>query len=300
MNNKEAQATAGRETALPTLPGREVFVTREKIYPWLYAAAILLGELLVVKDARAGLLVHMLILSVLLVQAAFSSSSSNRSRPGTAENEETGEGARKRMIAWHPGARFYLTLTLAPLIRILSLSLPLAVFPLVYWYAVVSLPLLVGAVAAASLSGYRPRELGLGWGNPFAQLLIGTLGVPLGLAEYFILHPQPLTPTADLAVILLPALILLVCTGFAEEFIFRGIMQKAAADLLGRKMSLVLVSFIFAILHITHLSAVDVFFVFGVACFFSTLVYRTGSLFGVTLAHGLTNITMYLFWPFIF
>jgi len=100
--------------------------------------------------------------------------------------------------------------------------------------------------------------------------------------------------------VFLPALILLVCTGFTEEFIFRGIMQKAASDLLGQKTALVLISFFFAILHITHLSAVDVVFVFGVAVFFSAVVWRTGSLIGVTLAHGLTNIALYLILPFYF
>jgi hypothetical protein len=199
-------------------------------------------------------------------------------------------------------AKFYLALTLAPLIRILYLSLPLNVFPLTYWYAVVSFPLLVGAVVVAQINGYRRKEIGLGWGNKnlLFHLLFGLTGLPLGLIEYLILRPEPLVPVLSLPDVFLPALILLVCTGFAEEFIFRGIMQKAASDLLGQKTALILVGFIFAILHVTHLSVIDVVFVFGVAVFFSTVVRRTGSLIGVTLAHGLTNIALYLILPFYF
>jgi len=310
MNHGEGQAAAGsvgQEAVSFFVFGKEVFVRRQRVYPWLYAAGILLGELLVIGNARAGVLVHLLVLGGLLVHSAFvygKAGEGLRTEGGAAGPDQEGAGIGAGGRTAGPGfyARFYLALTLAPLIRILSLSLPLAVFPLVYWYAVVSFPLLAGAAAVTILNGYRRRELGLTWGGgrPFLQPLIGLAGFPLGLVEYFILRPQPLAPAPDMAVIWLPALILLVCTGFTEEFIFRGIMQKAAADLLGRKTALVLVSFIFAVLHITHLSVVDVVFVFGVAAFFSAIVYRTGSLVGVTIAHGLTNITMYLFWPFVF
>ncbi len=259
------------------------FICREKIYPWLYAAGILFGELLVIKNLRAGEMVHLLLLGALLLQAAF-----------YAVREGAGLEAKT--------AKFYLALTLAPLIRILNLSLPLTVFPLMYWYAVVSFPLLVGAVMVARINRYRRKELGLGWGNNnlLFHLLFGLAGLPLGLIEYLILRPKPLVPLLSLPDVFLPALILLVCTGFTEELIFRGIMQKAARDFLGQKTALILVSFIFAILHVTHLSVIDVVFVFGVAVFFSVVVWRTGSLIGVTLAHGLTNIALYLILPFYF
>jgi len=273
----------GKEQNLLLNHHTESFICWEKVYPWLYAAGILLGELLVIKNVRTGEMVHLLLLGALLFHAAFYTA---------------GEEAGFRTDA----AKFYLALTLAPLIRILNLSLPLAVFPLTYWYAMVSFPLLVGAVVVARINGYQRKEIGLGWGNNnlLFQLLVGLAGLPLGLAEYFILHPHPLVPVLSLPDVFLPALILLVCTGFTEELVFRGIMQKAASDLLGQKTALVLVSFIFATLHITHLSAVEVVFVFGVAVFFSAVVWRTGSLIGVTLAHGLTNIALYLILPFYF
>jgi len=283
MGKSSPGKVRGKEQNLLLNHHTESFVCREKVYPWLYAVGILFGELLVIKNLRAGEMVQLVLLGALLLQAAFY----------TAR-----KGAGLEAIA----AKFYLALTLAPLIRILNLSLPLAVFPLTYWYAVVSFPLLVGAVVVAQINGYRRKEIGLGWGNKnlLFHLLFGLTGLPLGLIEYLILRPEPLVPVLSLPDVFLPALILLVCTGFTEEFIFRGIMQKAASDLLGQKTALILVGFIFAILHVTHLSVIDVVFVFGVAVFFSTVVRRTGSLIGVTLAHGLTNIALYLILPFYF
>ncbi|MBU4361488.1 CPBP family intramembrane metalloprotease, partial [bacterium] len=59
------------------------------------------------------------------------------------------------------------------------------------------------------------------------------------------------------------------------------------------------VSIVFASLHIGHLSLIDVIFVFGVAIFFSIIVLKTNSIIGVALAHGITNVALYLIWPFI-
>ena len=96
-----------------------------------------------------------------------------------------------------------------------------------------------------------------------------------------------------------PALIFLVCTGFVEELIFRGVLQRSAVALWGWR-GIIYVSLLFAILHIGFLSWIDVVFVFAVAVFFAWVVKRTGSLLGVTLSHGITNIVLYLVAPFFF
>ncbi len=60
------------------------------------------------------------------------------------------------------------------------------------------------------------------------------------------------------------------------------------------------VSGLFAILHMGFLSWLDVIFVFSVALFLSWVVKKTGSLLGVTLSHGITNIMLFLVVPFFF
>jgi membrane protease YdiL (CAAX protease family) len=93
-------------------------------------------------------------------------------------------------------------------------------------------------------------------------------------------------------------LILLICTGFAEELIFRGMMQRTATETLGQAYGILYVSAIFAILHAGHQSVIEVFFVFGVALFFGLTRSVTGSILGVSIAHGLTNIFLFLALPF--
>jgi hypothetical protein len=98
--------------------------------------------------------------------------------------------------------------------------------------------------------------------------------------------------------ILLAALILLIFTGLLEEFIFRGLQQSTALPILGR-YAIPFVAAVFAVLHLGYRSALDVLFVFGVALFFGWIVQRSGSILGVSLSHGLTNISLYLIFPLL-
>ena len=82
--------------------------------------------------------------------------------------------------------------------------------------------------------------------------------------------------------------------------IFAGSLKRSADDFLGERVSIIYVSLLFAALHITHLSALDVLFVFGVALLFSVIVHRTESLYGVVIAHGLTNINLFILGPHLF
>jgi hypothetical protein len=75
-------------------------------------------------------------------------------------------------------------------------------------------------------------------------------------------------------------------------------MQSASTEALG-KAAIPYVAIVFAALHVGYKSAPDVAFVFFVALFFSWAVARTGSLLGVTLAHGIANVVLYLVAPFI-
>ncbi len=130
------------------------------------------------------------------------------------------------------------------------------------------------------------------------QILIGLTGIGLGYIEYYILRPKSLVTTLRLESIWLPALILLIFTGLLEEIIFRGMLQYNAERVLGRN-ALLYTSLVFTILHLGYKSMPDLAFVFIVALFFAWVVRRSGSILGVTLAHGLINITLFLIYPFI-
>lgn len=259
--------------ARPSADARATLSSPPGLQSVAFLVAITVAELVTsFGDVRVGMLIHTFILAALLLSSAFTA----------------GEAHRGLLLA----------LTLAPLIRILSLSMPLESVSLKYWYAVVAVPLLVGTAVVARTLNLSRQDLGLTVGSLRIQLLIACTGFAFGAMEYLILKPDPLIDSFSWGAVLLPALILLVGTGFTEELLFRGVMQSAARDVLG-KGAIVYVSVLFAVLHIGYQSVLDVAFVFAIALLFAWLVVRTRSILGVTLSHGITNVMLFLVVPFI-
>jgi len=238
-----------------------------------YLAAVTAAEVLTALiEPRAGLVLHGVLLVALLLHTA---------------------------LNWEqPSHDLLLSLAFAPLIRLLSLSLPLARFPLVYWYFITSVPLFAAVFIAMRTLRFTWRGIGINLRAIPLQILVSLTGLAFGYMEYQILRPAPLAEAFTWEQLWLPALILLVSTGFAEELIFRGLMQRAATEALG-DFSVPYVAALFAVLHVGYKSLVDIVFVFGVALFFGYAVRKTQSILGVSLSHGLTNIVLFLVMPFL-
>jgi uncharacterized protein len=221
----------------------------------------------------AGLICHGITLVVMLISSAFI-------QPKRAQN-------------------FLVSLSLIPLIRLVSLSIPLGALPQIYWYLLVYLPLLASLIAVMRILGIKPFSIGLVKKNLPVYAASGViLGFALGLAEWFILVPKPLAGEFTLQAIIGPAFILFFTTGLIEELIFRGVLQHTATDFMGTG-GLIYISIVFAVMHTGHKSVLEVLFVLLVGLCFSWIVRRTGSLIPVIVAHGVTNIVLYLLAPFL-
>jgi LysM repeat protein len=125
------------------------------------------------------------------------------------------------------------------------------------------------------------------------------MGLGFGLIEYLILQPDPLLTELRWDSVWLPILILLIFTGLLEEIIFRGMLQSTASQYLGR-WGVPYAALVFAVLHFGYRSALNVLFVLAVALLFGSVVQRRGTLLGVSIAHGLTNVSLFLVYPFLF
>lgn len=192
-------------------------------------------------------------------------------------------------------------LTLAPVIRILSLALPLAQFPLIYWFAIISGPLFLATAAGARALGYSPRDLGLIPWLRFLPLCLVALpaGAGLGWMEYHILRSPSLAANLTVQATWSQALILTISTGFCEELIFRGLLQRAAVNWLGRAWGLLYVSLLFAALHTGYLSLTDFFFVLAVGELFALTTLWSRSIYVAALCHSALNVSFYLIWPLL-
>ncbi|HLE81001.1 MAG TPA: type II CAAX endopeptidase family protein, partial [Dehalococcoidia bacterium] len=196
-----------------------------------------------------------------------------------------------------PLHKLLVALSLAPLVRILSLSFPLENVDLVYWYAIIAAPLLVAIMYVAGTIGLKRESLGLTVRAWRFQALVASSGLAFGIVEYLILEPEPLIAHLRWESFLIPAIILLVGTGLVEELAFRGVMQSAATAALG-KGALLYVATVFAVLHVGYRSPLDVAFVFCIGLFYGWVVAKSRSIAGVAVSHGLANIVLFLVVPF--
>ncbi len=202
---------------------------------------------------------------------------------------------------------FLVALSLAPLIRIFSLSMPrywgIEATDTLPWLAVVSVPLLTSVAAVAYVQRMRPRDLGLAfdpWRKALVQAGIGLTGIPLGFVEYEILKPDAWIASAALAPILAGGLVIFFATGMSEELIFRGIMLRRAIESLGEYPGILFVTLVFTSLHVFFRNGYDLAFVFLVGLFYALVVVRTKSLWGAITSHTLGNVVLYLLAPVVF
>ncbi len=187
----------------------------------------------------------------------------------------------------------YLALAMVPLIRIFSVAMPVSEIPLNYWYAVFSIPIFLSAFTTARFLGLNPEDIGLSKVKLPRQIILGLLGLPLGWTGAQVFLKLPTGTSQQYPDFWLTVIILIVCTGFLEELVFRGILYQTVREQWGSRTSLVLVSFLNASLYISNLSWQQFLLVFVAAMIFTEIFRRHKSLLAVSLAHGLFNIVLY-------
>jgi uncharacterized protein len=239
---------------------------------WLYPLLLILAEALVAGGRPlAGLLVHAATALLLSYHSAFGA-----------------VGAARRLA---------LTLLLAPLLRIVALALPPGGSALLT-YTLAGGGMLVAALLVLRTLRLRPAAVGLTLGGLWMQLMVMGCGVALGYLGAQLLPATAVTDYASWQAVAALALALLVFAGFAEELIFRGLLQTVSGPLLGRWGPLY-VAVIFGGVQLGFGSPLYALLAFIVGLVFAGVVRLSGSIVGVALAHGLASIVLLLVMPYV-
>jgi membrane protease YdiL (CAAX protease family) len=241
-----------------------------------YIAGIAVAELVTgMLSTTVGITLHAVIILALMVHAAIASPD--------------------------PKSKFYVSLSLVPLMRVISLSMPLKGFTVITWYLVIAVPLLLGAFMAIKTFKYKPSDIYFTSRNWGIQIILPATGIAFGIALYYALYrttePPRLINSLNLQEALVPAIILLLATGFTLELIFRGLLQRSSIDSYGN-WGWIPVALAFAAIHIAGLNAAEIGIAFLMGLYFCWVVKQTGSIWGVMLAHGVANIALLLVAPF--
>lgn len=209
-------------------------------------------------------------------------------------------GAILSLQAVGPGrldARAMVPLALVPLLRLLSLTMPLPGIPPIYWTGLVGAPLAIGGALAARAAGLGREELGLRMSPWLPQVAIAALGLPAGLAVWSIGRPTPLLEAgATPAETILVAFLLVVFVAVTEEFIFRGVVQ-AGLSIAYAQGAVLMGAILYGTLYLGSLSFGYAALMTLVGLVHGLLVRRTGSIVGVCASHAILVLGAFLAWP---
>lgn len=251
-----------------------------KFFPFIYILFIAAAELITsFLDISCGFFCHAVIMFALVGHAVFLYPAEKNS------------------------SYLLMSIALAPLIRIISLYAPLSSFKILQWFPILSISIFLATLILIFFQHLNEQDIGLvlKLRQIPAQLAISCTGIPFGYIEYSILKHDPLVEELSFWSLITPVMIMLICTGFMEELIFRGIIQHNAIKYFSFNQGLGLFfgTLLFAVMHIGNFSLLDVVFVFLIGYFYAYAVKFTGSIIGVSISHGLTNIVLFLLMPLL-
>ena len=194
-------------------------------------------------------------------------------------------------------------LLLPPLIGIASLTLPLQRFGELGRSGAVALPALVAAFATMRANGYRRHDVGVSlprsWRSGLFDLIVAASGIGLGYLGFRTSGSGSAPPESVSVAALSAAILLAVGIGFTNEFVYRGILQRAATDLFGPLVGVVYVATLSTVPIIGKRSPLDTGLIFLVAVAFGTVVQLTRSILGVSIALAIAILCALVVFPTI-
>jgi membrane protease YdiL (CAAX protease family) len=273
----------------------------------MYLILIALAEITVAYvSPQAGIFFHIIILCLLFIHSGFINKekmSINKLQWFLIKDKKKPSGLVQILINKRVKlTSILLALTLVPLIRILSLVMPLSHFPRIQWFIIIGVAVYLALFVLLFQQKINIKECGLQLPTKKhipIEVGIMLLGIPLGVAEYYILRPTPFIDSFSIGNLIVAVLILFIATGLMEEVIFRGLLQKKSTDILGVWPGIFFVTLIFAVLHIGNLSLLDILLVFSIGGLYAVVVKTTKTVLGVSISHTVVNVFLFLICPLI-
>ena len=194
--------------------------------------------------------------------------------------------------------RIYHALMLMPLFRLLNVAMPVFFNLTLYSYSIVYAPMFIPIYFILKGNFVSSSEAGLTFkGFWFYLPLALSMGLALGWGEHLVLRPQMLTVGLEIKDIFILIVTMIFFVGIVEEFIFRSSLQTVLQGRLGPKTGLALTSIIFGFMHSGYHIPLELFYVTMAGVAFGLLFWFSKSLPVIALAHGVTNISLFLISP---
>ncbi len=194
--------------------------------------------------------------------------------------------------------RSFQALMLLPLFRLLNIAMPVFFSLTLYSYILVYAPMFLPVILIIKERRFTSAEIGFRQSNfGFLIPLGAAVGLVLGWMEYNVIHPERITPDETLESLFILTLIMIIFVGFIEEFIFRSALQTVLEDRWGSFRGLVGASVLFGLMHSGYHVMAELFFVTFAGMVFGYFFQRTRNLAAISVAHGVTNVSLFMITP---
>jgi uncharacterized protein len=194
--------------------------------------------------------------------------------------------------------RIYPALMLLPLFRLLNVAMPVFFNLTLYSYSLVYAPMFIPIYFILKEGFVGRSEAGVTFKGFWLYMPLAiSLGFALGWGEYNVLHPQLLTPGNDIKNVLILIVTMIFFVGIVEEFVFRSALQTVLEARIGSIAGLILASIIFGFMHSGYHLPLELLYVSFAGVVFGLLFWLSKSLPIIALAHGVTNISLFLVAP---
>lgn len=193
-----------------------------------------------------------------------------------------------------------LSLTVASTVRLVALSLPSGEVDAFGWYALIGFATAIAVGLVARSAGYAWADIGLtiNGGALLIAALVTPLGFALGLYLFDLIRPVPIVTSLDPSQAWLPVLMLVVSTGFVEELLFRGLLQRAAVGSFGTALGVAYAATLWAVVASGWSPSILLIgVVLGLV--FGLITRLSGSIAPAAVAHASINVALFVVAPFL-
>jgi membrane protease YdiL (CAAX protease family) len=126
------------------------------------------------------------------------------------------------------------------------------------------------------------------------QIISGLIvGIGVGIPEFFVLKLK-IVIFENLFLVISYVVFVMILVGFAEEILFRGMLQTYLEKLMPKFHAIFLASVIFGLMHIGWLNPWEVVLAYGAGLIFGLFAYYFNSLVTPITAHFTGNVILYL------
>jgi membrane protease YdiL (CAAX protease family) len=203
------------------------------------------------------------------------------------------------IITIYVDKRIFPILLLLPLFRLLNAAMPVFFNLTLYSYSLVYAPMFLPIFFIMKEKLLSREEAGMTLKNFWLFLPLAiAIGMALGWGEYNVLRPGVILAAVNVENVLILSLIMIVFVGIVEEFVFRSALQTVLGEMIGSVAGLVLASILFGLMHSGYRLPQELVYVIFAGLVFGLLFWMTRSLPIVAIAHGITNVSLFLVVPF--